>query len=166
MEKYCWDPDCKVIEALAKLEKVKKERHVKMKKESMTLSEWKKKLEYHFNRYIRLRDEGKECISCPKILTPGNYDAGHHWNKGEHPSVRFHEDNVFGQCQKCNRYFGGRGAIARDKIISRIGDERYQAIVELKELSRKYLPYEIELMIEEYKQKYKDESNRRNHEDS
>lgn len=161
-EKYCWVPECKTIEAMLIIDKAKKEKKAiwkdkkkKLKAELMTLSDWKKLLEVQFNRFIRQRDENCECISCDTWLKPGTFDAGHHWSKGGYPSVRFEEDNVFGQCHKCNRYWGGRPLEAKPKIIERIGIERYNRIDELKNQSRKYTAYEIQMLIDEYKQKLK-----------
>lgn len=175
LEKYCWEPDCKTIEAMRKLETAKtrqrkewKQKKRQIKDDLMTLSDWYKILERHFNRYIRERDVGKRCISCPKYLVPGDYDAGHHWNKGEYPSVRFDEDNVFGQCRKCNRYFGGRGRESQPEIIRRIGQERYDAVKDRAMRScRKLVVGEVKELIETYKMKYRHEKhNRGNNENS
>jgi len=86
------------------------------------LSDLKKALQIKFNRYIRERDLGKECISCPKILVKGNYDAGHFVNQGSCGALRYNPDNVHGQCSpSCNRYKHGNLVEYRIKLVERIG---------------------------------------------
>lgn len=85
-----------------------------------------------FNRYIRLRDRGRGCISCGRPLqlggVGGGFDAGHYRSRGAAGHLRFDEDNCHGQCKFCNSYGGGRHADYRLGLIDRIGPERVAAL--------------------------------------
>lgn len=64
------------------------------------------------NSYIRIRDQGKPCISCEGFKTQaglkgGSYDAGHWFGRGSHPSLRFVLWNIHKQCVTCNQYLNG-----------------------------------------------------------
>ena len=78
LERVCWDVECKSSEALQKLRKIKDEevkferkRLKQMKSELMTIKQWVIKAQGSFNKYIRLRDEHKGCVSCGANLTRG-----------------------------------------------------------------------------------------------
>lgn len=85
-----------------------------------------------FNRYIRLRDAGRGCISCGVTLriggVGGGYDAGHYRSRGAAGHLRFSEDNCHGQCKHCNRYASGNVAAYRLGLLDRIGPERLAAL--------------------------------------
>ena len=70
----------------------------------------------HFHKFIRNRDHGQPCIS------------GHFYSGGKHPTVRFNEDNVNGQCMRCNYYFSGNLLPYRDNLIEKIGQERFDKL--------------------------------------
>lgn len=85
-----------------------------------------------FNRYVRLRDAGRGCISCGATLGAGSVggdaDAGHYRSRGAAPHLRFHEDNCHAQCKRCNRYGAGNVAAYRIGLLARIGAERLAAL--------------------------------------
>lgn len=88
----------------------------------MTRSDWLKKAQVAFNRYIRLRDRDKPCISC------GRYDvvqwhAGHYRSVKSAPELRFTETNVAAQCSQCNDRLSGNLVEYRKGLIARIGIE-------------------------------------------
>jgi predicted nucleic acid-binding Zn ribbon protein len=124
------------------------------KKQSLkTRSEWIKEVQVVFNRYIRERDKNKPCISCGVDLKTeavgGGYDAGHFLSRGAKPHLRFNENNVFGQCKRCNRYLSGNVANMREGVRDRIGQQalntlesdntaKHYSIDDLKELKQIY----------------------------
>ena len=75
----------------------------------------------HFHLYIRNRDQGKPCISCSKKTT---LQAGHFYSAGKHPQLRFNEDNVHGQCLRCNYYMSANLLNYRINLIDKIGMDR------------------------------------------
>src|SRR3990167_11059292 len=83
---------------------------------------FRKKLTVVFNKFIRLRDKGLTCISCGLRSI---HDAGHYWPTSQYPqpSMKFNEDNVHGQCQKCNRFTEGARQGYREGLLKRFGKE-------------------------------------------
>lgn len=79
----------------------------------------------HFHKYIRKRDEGKPCISCGTYTT---LQAGHFYSAGHNPSVRFNEDNVHGQCKRCNYFLSGNLVPYQRNLIEKIGQERFNEL--------------------------------------
>jgi hypothetical protein len=89
----------------------------------------------HFHKFIRNRDKNEPCISCGKYTT---LQAGHFYSAGNHPSVRFNEDNVNGQCKKCNYFLSGNLLPYRENLIKKIGQERVDKITLNVEMSKKF----------------------------
>jgi hypothetical protein len=77
------------------------------------------------NRYVRLRDAGKPCISCG-TRSAEKYHAGHFLSRGARPELRFHLDNIHLQCEQCNYFGAGKAAEYRVELIKRIGLERVE----------------------------------------
>ena len=101
LERFCWELECKTIEAMEKVSKIKsmrvknQKRELKKKKESLeTIREMMKRVQKIVNLYVRTRDAGKECCSCDKILK-GKFDAGHFWNSNNHKNVTFDAERKF-----------------------------------------------------------------------
>ena len=79
----------------------------------------------HCNKYIRLRDKKKPCLSCGKYTT---LEAGHYYSAGHYSMLRFDEDNIWGQCSRCNRHLHGNLIEYRKGLVSRIGEEGIKAL--------------------------------------
>lgn len=83
------------------------------------------------NRYVRLRDRNKPCISCgrmPEQKIGGSMDAGHYRSRGAANHLRFNLLNISSQCVHCNRYLGGNYSEYRIGLIERIGIERVERL--------------------------------------
>ncbi len=77
-----------------------------------------------FNRFIRLRDAGKPCISCGNANPSIKYDAGHYVPAGSCTALRFNEYNVNLQCsQYCNVHRSGNRIPYRAGLIEKYGQE-------------------------------------------
>ena len=113
-----------------------------------------------FNRYIRLRDKDKPCISCGRPLQQGGglrghlFDAGHFRSIGSASHLRFDETNVHGQCVYCNRYHSGNHVNYRQGLIERIGLAEVERL-ETDNTSRKWSKDELRDLIQQYKEKCK-----------
>jgi hypothetical protein len=154
LERYCQKDEClRVFVAEAKEKAWKKKKAVK-KEELMTIQDYVKIAQQVFNKYIRLRDKDKGCISCGKPLV-GKFDAGHFYNANNHWYIRFHPDNVHGQCVLCNQHKHGNLLEYRKGLIERIGFEQYKSLEAYAEVSRKYEKHELKEIISTYKQKIK-----------
>ena len=116
----------------------------------------RRKLTLIFNKYIRLRDKDKGCISC---VTGGVQNAGHYKSTGSEPrpSMRFDEKNVNGQCIRCNYTLGGNPDGYKKGLIKRYGLGIIKEL--LVKQSFKYNPWspiEYESMIKLYTEKLKE----------
>jgi len=131
LEKYCNDDICQnlmIKEAItkSKAKKVKEQR--KEKKEALerlkTNSDYKKELQVIFNKWIRLRDKGLNCISCNKPAKKEN--AGHYRSVGGNPELRFEPLNNNLQCEYCNTYLHGNLIDYRINLIKKIGIKKVE----------------------------------------
>ncbi len=84
-----------------------------------------KKVQATFNKYIRLRDKGKPCISCGR-LTGCKLNAGHYKSSGSHPALKFEPDNCHLQCEHCNTYSSGNLIKYRINLIDKVGLKRVE----------------------------------------
>lgn len=121
----------------------------KAKRESFkTKAQWDKEAQSAFNRYIRIRDEGKECVSCgnPLIgksnyLTGSAIDASHYRSRGAASHLKFNVFNVHSACTRCNRQLSGNAVEYRIRLIERIGQERVERLESDNEPRRFDIPY-------------------------
>jgi hypothetical protein len=162
LEKYCWNPECKTIEAMEKLEKLKQsekresnDRLKKLKIELKTRSTLKNELQRVFNLFIRMRDQHQQCISCGCKL-PEKYDAGHFFSVGSYPNLRFMESNVHAQCVECNHHKCGNVHEYRIGLIKRIGMDQLDQLERIKHVPLKLTKPEIMEMMVLYKSKIND----------
>ena len=95
-QKYCMNEECIRVWVDVEKQKQWKAKKTRLKKELMSLQDWLKLAQMTFNKRIRHRDKGLNCISCDK--PPKKANAGHYFSQGGHSNVRFHEDNVHLQC--------------------------------------------------------------------
>lgn len=96
-----------------------------------TRSDWLKDAQAAVNKYVRLRDIGKPCISCdalPEQKRGGTMDAGHFRSVGSAPHLRFYTLQIAAQCVKCNRYLGGNAVEFRRGLVLRYGLAKIEAI--------------------------------------
>ena len=123
---------------------------------SKTLSQLKASAVRHFHKFIRERDKDLPCISCGKFTI---LQAGHFHSAGNYPITRFNEDNVNGQCKKCNYFLSGNLIPYHIELINRIGEERVIAlqdkISQSKQTGYKWDRFYLIETIETYKEKNK-----------
>ena len=153
-QKFCFDTDCVRVWVELEKEKQWKKKKKVLKDELQTIQELTKLAQVVFNKYIRLRDKDKPCVSCDKPL--GNkYDAGHYFSSGGHKAVTFDEDNVHGQCVMCNQHKHGNLLNYQLGIQKRIGEDRLSKLNEKAHETRKFTRDELKEIIETYKNKIK-----------
>lgn len=96
-----------------------------------TKSQWRKEAQDVFNRYVRLRDAGKPCISCgrmPEQKFGGTMDCGHYRTRGAAAHLSFNLFNTAAQCVYCNRDRAGAQKAFELGLIERIGADRVEAL--------------------------------------
>lgn len=113
----------------------------------------------YFNLFIRNRDSHGnyfQCISCKEVKSLHQMNAGHYLSAGNNGAVRFNEDNVHGQCVRCNMHMSGNLLGYRDGIIEKIGKERVQAVEQKSKMKGfRWDRFALIEIIEIYKQKSK-----------
>lgn len=86
-------------------------------------AKWMAEAQAAFNKWVRLRDADRPCISCGRFHT-GKYDAGHYRSVGSNPALRFEPLNCHKQCVPCNQHQSGNAVEFRIGLVARIGQER------------------------------------------
>jgi hypothetical protein len=152
--KYCMNEECVRVWVETEKQKQWKAKKTRLKKELMSLQDWLKLAQMTFNKYIRHRDKGLNCISCDK--PPKKANAGHYFSQGGHSNVRFHEDNVHLQCEHCNSYLSGNLLNYRIGIEKRIGTARLIVLEVIAHETKKWTIQELNEIIETYKRKLKE----------
>lgn len=158
LQKNCFEPDCVTAWIQETKDKAWQKKKAKLKADLMTLSDYTKILQQLVNKYVRMRDIGKPCISCEKQIT-GKTDAGHLFSVGNYPSVRFDLRNLAAQCITCNQFNGGNIHEYRKNLIKKIGISDFEDLERKAHETRKFSIPEIKEMIEEFKQKIKNIQN-------
>ena len=118
-------PVCSVICAIehVRLSKRKavKRKTLEAKRKLKSRRDYLREAQAVFNRYIRLRDRDRPCISCGTTANV-QYAAGHYRTVAAAGHLRFDERNVHKQCNKnCNGAKSGNIVEYRKGLIARIG---------------------------------------------
>lgn len=129
--------------------------------ENLTLSDWKKKVQTVFNKFIRLRDINKGCVSCGVSLQNRKFDAGHFY-PSTYEGLRFNEFNVHGQCVPCNREKHGNIHEYRKRILTRITQEDLDWLDANRNIKLKLSKNELEDLFIHYTKKVKHEQIKQN----
>ena len=124
-------------------------------KKKRTITSYKKSLDRIFSIYIRKRDSNNEgygqCCTCGEWLYWKNGDAGHYISR-KHNNTRYHERNVHLQCRKCNRG-GERGASYAKFLVEKYGPDILNELSCLEHKTKRWFVWELEELIEQYKEK-------------
>ncbi len=111
-----------------------------------------KKLDAIFSEYIRLRTANAngfvECVTCGKQDYWRSMDCGHFISR-KFMSTRWHEDNCQVQCKSCNVFRYGE----QYKYSLWLGAKKSDHLYKLSKQTLKLFDYDIQDMIEIYKEK-------------
>lgn len=158
---YFCNPDCAYNHARAiQAKKASKDASEQRKrdrerlKQLKTRSQWLAEAQAAFNKFIRMRDAQKNCISCGGKLGE-KYDAGHYKSRGAHPELRFEELNTHAQCVRCNQHLSGNLINYRKGLLIRIGEKKIEWLEGNHEPLKLTIP-EIQELIKTYKQRCKE----------
>lgn len=138
--------------------KLNRNREAQRKKEKESLQDrryWLKIAQRECNAYIRARDKDKPCCACGNEIK-GIVHASHYLSQGNHSALRFHEDNIWAGCYKCNVQLSGNLIEYRKRLIKNIGLERVEWLEENGRNPKKWEIDELKELIEYFKQKTKD----------
>lgn len=149
LEKYCTKSECVKVWVDSVKQKQWAKRKSELKADLMTLSDWLKIAQQHFNTFIRNRDKDQLCISCQK--PPLKKNAGHFYNANNHYNVRFDERNVHLQCEHCNTFLSGSLINYRENLIKKIGIKEFEQLSLIANETRKFTIEEVKEIAEKYK---------------
>lgn len=130
---------CAIEHGKTKVKKVKtgnKEELEKIRKDSNEIKKLSTLIKSVINvchKYIRLRDEGKPCISCG-FPYKTNFQAGHFYKAELFSTIKFNEYNINGQCIGCNIRKDGNESEYRIHLPDRIGKENFKELDRLAKL--------------------------------
>lgn len=124
-----------------------------MKDGLKTKSDHIRDAQYYFNKYIRMRDKDKPCISCGRGLNKHNTHASHFYSVGAYPNLRFNEDNVHASCDHCNLHLHGNIAEYSLRLPDRIGLDKFNKLKEIRNKSANYTTEDIKEIVKKYKKK-------------
>ena len=153
-QKYCTEDKCMEVWVEKAKEVQWKKRKKRLKEELRTVNDYVKEAQKWVNKYVRLRDREKGCVSCQSPLT-GKYDAGHFFSAGGHGSVRFDERNIHAQCVYCNQWEHGNLYEYQKELIKRIGKKQFLILEEKSKKTEKFDKEELKKIIKKYKEKCK-----------
>lgn len=123
----------KVKQSRVKADKVAKKAYREAKDRIKPKSKWLSELQAVFNKYVRLRDIKFGCVSCEKPSDwHGQFHAGHYFSRGHSSSLRFNLWNCHKQCSVCNNHLSGNIGEYTPELIGRIGQERFDYLLEHK----------------------------------
>lgn len=83
-----------------------------------TIKSAKERAWRYFSAYIRKRDP--RCVTCGAETT----QAGHFW----HNVLDFDEENVNGQCLRCNHFMSGNLAPYSVYLLKKLGKKKFDAL--------------------------------------
>lgn len=118
----------------------------------MTYKTAKNKLDEVFSKFIRNRDcqdDWFTCISCGKIKSIKQADAGHYYGRAI-LAVRWDEKNVNAQCRHCNRFQDGNKQGYTIGLIKKYGPDIIDLLAAKSQAKAKYSAFELQLLIKEY----------------
>ena len=152
---YTNNENGKVIFEKRKLKvKTTKEKAFKsdLREKLKTLSEYEAEAKKVFQKWIRMRDSGKPCISCNNP-NPKYWSGGHYFPAGVYSGLIFDERNCHAQCNSyCNMYLSGNLSAYRIGLVNRYGKEFVEQLEEDSIVKRNYKYTKSELI--EIKNKY------------
>lgn len=165
LQPCCEKIECKSSYAIRHIEATRKRRRMQemnvqkadrkaireKKDKAKTITQHAEDTQKPVNAFIRWRDKDKGCISCGKPLR-GTFHAGHYKpvGRGLNWAIRYHHDNIFGQCVECNHFKSGNQAAMRDGVLERIGAERL-AFIEGPHPDAKFTVEELKQMAADHR---------------
>ena len=124
-----------------------------------TISKLKKKLDYLFSQYIRIRNADHlgrvKCFTCGVEKHWKEQQAGHFQSRSHH-STRWDEVNVQVQCVKCNMFRQGEQYKFGMYLDQRFGEGTAEELEIRSKTIVKLNRVDYEEAIESYKQKIKE----------
>ena len=132
-------------------------------KEQNTIKSLLINVRMQLHSYVRDRDKGKPCISCNQSWSD-NFQAGHFYKAELYSNLKFHPDNIHGQCQKCNLFNDGNESGFRVGLINRYGTEFLNDLdLKAQEYKKDFFKWDVEELkrIKKFIQSLKKNANKK-----
>lgn len=120
-----------------------------------SIPELKQIAQKEFNAWIRQRDSKGDhfvCIACNSVKPLNQMDAGHFYSAGNHSYLRFNENNVHGECRKCNYFMSGHLLAYRENLIKKIGIAEVEKLDQWKNFKQKWDRIQLMALIMKYRE--------------
>ena len=151
LQPFCFKEEC--IKKHNQITKEKKQKKAKKEFKENDKSTLLKLAQTIVNKYVRLRDLNKPCISCEHI-GKRQIHAGHYRPMGNNQQLRFYTLNIFAQCSICNNYLSGNLANYRLNLIKKLGLEKVELIESNQERGNYTVEY-LQRLIKVFRKKIK-----------
>lgn len=144
--------------------KTKKVKEKSPRERKPSVASLTKKLDKVFSQFIRLRDsqpfgyKAFRCISCGQVKPFDQMDCGHFISR-VHMSTRFDENNCHGECKACNRFRADHMIYYQANLVRKIGQDKVDILIAKGHQSRKYSPFELEVLIKYYTERVNEMKN-------
>ena len=118
--------ECAIVDTRAKRTEAQRKENRIRRERIKTTTELASEAQTAFNRYIRVRDSHRACISCGQPASLGQRHASHYRSRAAASQLRFNTYNVHASCAQCNSSKSGNIVEYRKALIHRIGQERVE----------------------------------------
>ena len=136
-----------------KQNRVKKANRLKKESKSQDKQVLTKLAQVLVNKYVRLRDKAKPCVSCGTYQA--KFDAGHFFSQGGNAAIRFNTLNNHKQCFRCNRMLSANLVPYKIEIVRRIGQVNFNKIEAKRNDIAKYDVEYLQKLIRIFRKKIK-----------
>ncbi len=152
LQPFCFKTEC--IQEHNKVIREKKARKVKKEFKESDKSTLLKLAQTVVNKYIRLRDLNKPCISCGYIGNSRQIHASHFRPMGNNQQLRFYTLNIWAGCSICNNHLSGNLVPYRINLINKLGLEKVEEIEANQERGNYTVEY-LQRLIKVFRKKIK-----------
>ena len=118
-----------------------------------------KELDRVFSQYVRMRganlDGFASCVTCGTVRPWKQLQCGRFMSRRKY-STRWHEVNCQVQCDACNRWNQGEQYAFAKWLDENMGEGTADEMVRLSNTTVKFTDWELQEMIDDYKEKLKD----------
>lgn len=120
-----------------------------LEKKAPARSQLVKKLDKVFSEFIRLRDDGKGCVTCGDIKTWREMQNCHFYSRGRQ-NTRWDETNCHSGCYRCNVLLKGNYIPYTIFMIDTYGREHVENLEKLSKSTNKITTVKLKEMLEYY----------------
>lgn len=105
--------------------------------------------------FVKERDK-HICQHCGKIVSGSNCQASHILSKGKYPALRWNPENIKTLCHYCHMSWWHKEPLEATEWFKTKFPERYEYLMEEKQIIKKISLIEINELIEYYEKKLKE----------